>query len=62
MSASTATADTPLRKLDRGFAAAGWVGSPLVTSTYCFKYALVSRAPHARLAWRLGGFVVNRHE
>jgi len=39
MTASTATADTPLRQGRPRLAATSRAGSPLVASTYCVKYA-----------------------
>jgi len=43
MTASTATADTPLRRAWPQALRDQRAGSPLVTSPYCFKYASVSQ-------------------
>jgi hypothetical protein len=59
MTASTATADTPLRPTWPQALRGQRAGSPLVTSTYCFKYASVSQSsacPSRKASWRF------RHE
>ena len=62
MSASTAIADSPLRRACTRFPGVQAGGLAAQSVNILFKDARFLAAPRARLAWRLRDFATNHHE